>query len=110
MSYEKRVAERPMRRYGEPAGCHTGRMKPPRAGWAGGAVCPEPKGVTAHPTAERLLEGFQELTLTIIREGRRRGYHPPLLSVMHPHMLTPLDFPMDIYTRRGADFRKPPRK
>jgi len=32
-----------------------------------------PKRATARPTAERLLEAFQGLTLTIIHEGRRRG-------------------------------------
>jgi len=39
-----------------------------------------PKRATAHPTAERLLEAFQGLTLTVIREGRRRRRHLTPLS------------------------------
>jgi transposase len=41
------------------------------AGWSVG----NPTRATAHPTAERLLEAFQGLTLTLIREGRRWRRH-----------------------------------
>src|SRR4030095_16197338 len=66
------------------------------------------KRATAHPTAERLLESFEGLTLTIIWEGRRRRYHLTPLSALQQRILTLLDFPIDIYTRLCADFHKPP--
>ena len=63
---------------------------------------------TPRPTVERLLEAFQELTLTIIREGRRRPYHLTPLSRVHQHILALLDFPMDIDTRLCVDSRQLP--
>jgi transposase len=74
------------------------------AGLYGGA----PKRGTPRPTAERLLEAFQELTLTILREGRRRRYHLTPLSRVHQRILALLDFPVDIYTRLCVDSHKPP--
>jgi hypothetical protein len=56
----------------------------------------------------RLLESFQERTLTIIREGRRRRCQLTLLSTLHQRILALLDFPVDISTRLCADFWKPP--
>ena len=67
-----------------------------------------PKRATAHPTAERLLEALQGLTLTLIREGRRWRRHLPPLSRVHQRILALLDFPVDIYTRLCPDSRKPP--
>jgi transposase len=67
-----------------------------------------PKRATTHPTAERLLEAFQGLTLTIIREGRRRRRHLTPLSRLHQRILALLDFSGDIYTRLCADSCKPP--
>jgi transposase len=73
-----------------------------------GLYAGSPQRTTARPTAERLLESFQELTLTIIREGRRRRYHLTPLSRVHQRILALLDFPVDIYTRFSIDSRKPP--
>jgi transposase len=67
-----------------------------------------PKRATVHPTAERLLEAFRGLTLTIIREGRRRRYHLPPLSRVQRRILALLNLPGDIYMRLYADSRKPP--
>jgi transposase len=67
-----------------------------------------PQRATAHPTAERLLEAFQGLTLTIIREGRRRRRHLTPLSRVQQRMLALLDFPVAIYTRLCPDSHKPP--
>lgn len=67
-----------------------------------------PKRTTTRPTAERLLKVFQGLTLTIIREGRRRRRHLTPLSRVHQRILTLLDFPVDIYTRLCPDSHKPP--
>jgi transposase len=73
-----------------------------------GLYAGNPKRATARPTTERLLKAFQGLTLTIIREGRRRRYHLTPLSRVQQRILARLDFPVDIYTRLCADFHKPP--
>jgi transposase len=67
-----------------------------------------PKRSTARPTAERLLEAFQGLTLTIIQEGGRQRCHLTPLSCLHQRILALLNFPVDIYTRLCDDSRKPP--
>jgi transposase len=67
-----------------------------------------PKRATARPTAERLLEAFQGLTLTIIREGHHWRRHLTQLSGVQQHVLTLLAFPVDIYTRLCPDSHKPP--
>ena len=69
-----------------------------------------PPRATARPTPERLLETFQGLTLTILREGRRRRYHLTPLSRVHRRILALLDFSVDIYTRLSVDADNPPRK
>jgi len=78
--------------------------KTPLAGLYAG----NPKRATAHPTAERLLEAFQDLTLTLIREGRRRRSHLTPLSRVQRRILALLNFPDDIYTRLCPDSHKPP--
>jgi transposase len=74
----------------------------------GGLYVGHPKRTTAHPTAERLLEAFQGLTLTIIRAGRRRRRHLTPLSHIHQRILALLDFSVDIDTRLYTDSQKPP--
>jgi transposase len=73
-----------------------------------GLYAGNPKRSTPRPTAERLLEAFQDLTLTIIREGRRRRYHLTPLSRLQQRILALLDFPVELYTRLCVDSRKPP--
>jgi transposase len=73
-----------------------------------GLYAGNPKRATARPTAEPLLKRFEGLTLTIIREGRRRRYHLPPLSRVQRRILALLDFPVDIYTRLCPDSYKPP--
>ena len=73
-----------------------------------GLYAGQPKRATTHPTAERLLESFQEVTLTIIREGRSRREHLTLLSPLQHRILALLDLPVCIYTRLCVDSRKPP--
>jgi transposase len=63
---------------------------------------------TARPTAERLLEAFQGLTLTILREGHRRRSHLTPLARVHRRILALLDFSMDLYTRLVLDSDNPP--
>ncbi len=67
-----------------------------------------PTRATARPTTERLLKRFEGLTLTIIREGRRRRSHLTSLSRVQRRILALLDFPVDIYTRLCPDSHKPP--
>jgi transposase len=66
------------------------------------------KRATAHPTAERVLESFQELTLTIVREGRWRRYHLRPLSPLQRRILSLLDFPAVNYAQLCAHSHKPP--
>jgi len=68
----------------------------------GGLYVGNPARATARPTAERLLEAFQGLTLTIIREGRRQRRHLTPLSRVQQRILALLDFSVDIYTRLCA--------
>jgi len=73
-----------------------------------GLYAGNPKRATARPTTERLLNRVEGLTLTIIREGRRRRHHLTPLSRVQRRILTLLNFPVDIYTRRCPDLHKPP--
>jgi transposase len=73
-----------------------------------GLYAGNPKRATARPTAERLLKRLEGLTLTIIREGRRRRYHLTPLSRVQRRILTLLNFPVAIYTRLCPDSHKPP--
>lgn len=67
-----------------------------------------PKRKMTRPTAERLLEAFEEPTLTIICEERHRHYHLTPLSASQQQILALLDFRVDIYTQLGAAACKPP--
>jgi transposase len=67
-----------------------------------------PTRPTAHPTAERLLEAFQGLTLTIIWEGRRQRRHLTPLSPGQKRILRLLAFPVTVSTKLGLDAHKPP--
>jgi len=73
-----------------------------------GLYAGQPKRAAVRPTAERLLERFQGLTLTILREARRRRYHLTPLSPLQQRILALLDFRVDIYTRLCPDSYKPP--
>jgi transposase len=67
-----------------------------------------PSRATARPTTERLLKGFEGLTLPIIRDGRRRRSHLTPRSAVQRRMLRLLNFPADIYTRLCPHSQKPP--
>ena len=73
-----------------------------------GLYAGNPKRTTAQPTAERLLEAFQELTPTIIRQGPHQHYHLTALSTVHRWIIALPELPMDIYTRLYDDSHKPP--
>jgi transposase len=68
----------------------------------------QPTRTTAEPTAERLLATFQEVTLTIIHEGRDTRWHLTPLSPVQQRILALLAFPLDVYTRLGTHCSQPP--
>jgi transposase len=73
-----------------------------------GLYAGNPKRATAQPTAERLLEAFQEITLTVIQEHSQTRCHLTPLSKVQQRILALLDFSPDIYARLCADSAKPP--
>lgn len=81
-------------------------------GKAGGKVmglyAGNPKRATARPTTERLLEAFQNITLTVIEEPDQTRRHLTPLSALQHRILGLLDFSAAIYTRLLTDSAKPP--
>jgi transposase len=73
-----------------------------------GLYAGNPHRATARPTAERLLEAFREMTLTIIQEPHQTRWHLTPLSALQQRLLALLDFPLDIYTRLCMKSAKPP--
>jgi transposase len=73
-----------------------------------GVYTGQPTRATAQPTAERLLATLQEVTLTIIHEGRETRWPLTPLSPVQQRILTLLDFPLDVYTRLGTHCSQPP--
>jgi len=73
-----------------------------------GLYAGNPQRATARPTAERLLEAFREMTLTIIQEPHQTRWHLTPLSTLQQRLLALLDFPLDIYTRLCIESAKPP--
>jgi transposase len=66
------------------------------------------KRETARPTAERLLEAFQEITLTVIELPDQTICHVTPLSPMQRRVLEILGFSEEVYTRLEAISVKPP--
>jgi transposase len=77
-------------------------------GGLAGVYTGNPARATAQPTAERLLASLQEVTLTIIHEGRDLRWHLTPLSPVQQRILALLDFPLDVYMRFGAHCSQPP--
>jgi transposase len=57
------------------------------------------KRETARPTAERLLEAFQEVTLTVVEGGHQVYRHLTALSPLQERILELLGFSSRVYTR-----------
>lgn len=57
------------------------------------------KRETARPTAERLLEAFQEVTLTVVKGGHQVYRHLTALSPLQERILELLGFSSRVYTR-----------
>ena len=73
-----------------------------------GLYAGNPKRGTRRPTAERLLEAFQEITLTIIRGSHQTSYHLTSLSPLQQRILVLLGFSPNIYARLCTPSAKPP--
>jgi transposase len=73
-----------------------------------GLYAGNPKRTTARPTAERVLEAFKDLTLTLIHEPHRSLRHLTPLSDLQQRILSLLDFAPEIYTRLCINSWKPP--
>jgi transposase len=73
-----------------------------------GLYAGNPKRVTTHPTTERLLEAFQEMTLTMVREPHQTRRHVTALSPLQQRVLALLEFTPTIYTQLGGDSQEPP--
>jgi transposase len=69
-----------------------------------GLYAGNPKRGTAQPTAECLLQAFQELTLTVIHGPRKTRRHLTPLSAVQQRILGLLNLCVTIYTRLCADF------
>ena len=63
---------------------------------------------TARPTAERLLEAFREITLTIVEGAQQTYRHLTALSPLQPRILEILGFSSALYTRLGTVSAEPP--
>jgi transposase len=57
-----------------------------------GLYAGNPKRATTHPTTERLLEAFQEITLTIVVEPHQTRRHMTALSALQQRVLALLEF------------------
>jgi len=73
-----------------------------------GLYAGNPKRATTHPTTERLLEAFHELTLTVVREPHQTRCHLTALSPLQQRVLALLEFTPTIYTRLCGDSPEPP--
>ena len=73
-----------------------------------GLYAGNPKRATTHPTTERLLEAFQEITLTLVIELHQTRRHVTALSPLQQRVLALLGFTPTIYTKLGGDSSEPP--
>ena len=73
-----------------------------------GLYAGNPKRATTHPTTERLLEVFQEITLTLVIEPHQTRRHVTALSSLQQRVLALLEFTPTIYTKLCGDSSEPP--
>jgi transposase len=73
-----------------------------------GLYAGNPKRETARPTAERFLEAFQEITLTVIELPQQTFRHGTPLSPIQRRILEILGFSAEAYTRLEAISVEPP--
>ena len=73
-----------------------------------GLYAGNPKRETDRPTAERLLEAFQDITLTIIKGPQQTDRHVTALSPLQQRILEILGFSSALYTRLCTVSSEPP--
>jgi transposase len=73
-----------------------------------GLYAGNPRRETARPTAERLLEAFQDLTLTIVKGPRQTDRHITILNPLQERILEILGFSSELYTRLCPVSSEPP--
>jgi transposase len=73
-----------------------------------GLYAGNPKRETDRPTAERLLEAFQDITLTITKGPQQTDRHVTALSPLQQRILEILGFSSALYTRLCAVSAEPP--
>jgi transposase len=73
-----------------------------------GLYAGNPQRATDRPTAERLLEAFQDLTLTIIKGPQQTDRHMTALSPLQQRILEVLGFSSALYTRLSPISSEPP--
>jgi transposase len=74
----------------------------------GGLYAGNPRRETARPTAEHLLEAFEDITLTIVKGPQRIVRHMTALSPLQQRILALLGFSPELYTRLGTIASEPP--
>jgi transposase len=73
-----------------------------------GLYAGNPRRETARPTAEHLLEAFEDITLTIVKGPQRIVRHMTALSPLQQRILALLGFSSELYTRLGTISSEPP--
>jgi transposase len=73
-----------------------------------GLYAGNPRRETVHPTAERLLEAFRDITLTIMEGPQQTDRHLTALSPLQQRILGILGFPFVLYTRLCTVSAEPP--
>jgi hypothetical protein len=73
-----------------------------------GLYAGNPRRETVRPTAERLLEAFRDITLTIMEGPQQTDRHLTALSPLQQRILGILGFPLVLYTRLCTVSAEPP--
>jgi transposase len=73
-----------------------------------GRYAGNPRRETARPTAERLLEAFRDITLTLIEGPQQTDRHLTALSPLQQRILEILGFSSELYTRLCPVSAEPP--
>jgi transposase len=73
-----------------------------------GLYAGNPKRETDRPTAERLLEAFQDITLTIVKGPQQTERYVTALSPLQQRILEILGFSSKLYTRLCTVSSEPP--
>jgi transposase len=73
-----------------------------------GLYAGNPRRETVRPTAERLLEAFRDITLTIIEGPQQTARHLTALSPLQQRILEILGFSSELYTKLCTVSAAPP--